>query len=89
MSNLKELLRCLERERTELRAALATLQRLYAIRTARPTNPGRIETRGRKSMGLEERKQVSERMRKYWASQRNAEYKSKVAAGIPPCGPTS
>jgi hypothetical protein len=32
--------------------------------------PGR---RGRKSMGLEERQQVSERMKKYWAGRRQSQ----------------
>jgi len=34
--------------------------------------PSARSTRGRKSMGAAERLEVSERMRKYWSSKRNA-----------------
>lgn len=38
------------------------------------------EKRGRKSMGQEERREVSERMRRYWAQRRQAE-RPAAAAG--------
>jgi hypothetical protein len=38
---------------------------------------GTVSRRGRKSMDLKERQQVSERMKRYWASQRAAR-----AAGV-------
>jgi len=38
-------------------------------------------TRGRKSMSASERKQVSERMKQYWASRRKKSTRSKKATG--------
>ena len=70
-NNLKELIRALESERKELEAALVTLGKLDALRAGRYTPPElQPSRRGRKSMNPEERKEVSQRMRKYWADQR-------------------
>ena len=72
-TNLRELIHALERERHELEAALATLRVLADMRESRdimPLNPR--SRRGRKFMGADERKQVSERMKKYWAGRRKA-----------------
>jgi len=48
---------------------------ITAFENLQKTDGGSIEgvvknRRGRKSMGLEERRQVAERMKKYWASRR-------------------
>jgi hypothetical protein len=37
-----------------------------------PEKPGKPRRRGRRAMGFEERKQVSERMKRYWASRRKS-----------------
>lgn len=74
MSNLKQLICALESERRELESALGALRTLEAIRNQREpiTALERTERRGRKSMNPAERAEVSERMRRYWASRRKA-----------------
>ncbi|MCU0228520.1 MAG: hypothetical protein MUF01_12865 [Bryobacterales bacterium] len=58
-----------ERKRIdEMIQVLETLQREQDEGSAKST----IGRRGRKSMGAEERKRVSERMRRYWAERRNS-----------------
>jgi hypothetical protein len=57
----------LKAHRDQLAQAIETLE---ALQKGAPAPKGR---RGRKSMSPEERKAVSERMRAYWASQRNEE----------------
>ncbi len=57
-------LRELYAEKAKLDKAIGTLESLMAG-TAEP-----ISRRGRKSMSEDERKEVSERMQKYWASRR-------------------
>lgn len=58
-------IRELIQEKKRLDAAIGVLE---AIRQAKPIEAG--TRRGRKSMSAEERKQVSKRMRKYWAERR-------------------
>ena len=59
-------------QREKLVRTIAVLEELQAA------TPGRIESspprgrRGRKSMPKEERRSVSERMKKYWAQRRSA-----------------
>jgi hypothetical protein len=55
---------------TELIHALEEVQKYYASRPAREAS---VRRRGRKSMGEDERLQVSQRMRKYWAMRRASE----------------
>ena len=58
----------------ELNAELEALNRVIGCLEQLPRgNPGIVATRmhrGRKSMNAEERLEVSERMRKYWANRR-------------------
>jgi hypothetical protein len=52
----------------ELSAGIEKLKRVVlCLEQLRSTSPGR---RGRKGMGAEERLQVAERMKKYWARRR-------------------
>lgn len=58
-----------EKEKLErIIAALEELQR--AAGGTVPAKPKGVERRGRKSMNAEERQEVSERMKKYWAGRR-------------------
>jgi hypothetical protein len=58
-----------EKEKLELViASLEELQRAAGLRV--PPAPGSGQRRGRKSMSPEDRKEVSERMKKHWASRR-------------------
>jgi hypothetical protein len=59
--DLKEILTQLYAERGLLDEAILQLEALAKGSTSR---------RGRKSMGIEERRQVSDRMRRYWAKRR-------------------
>ncbi|HSW49296.1 MAG TPA: hypothetical protein VLH09_03930 [Bryobacteraceae bacterium] len=62
-------------EKRRLEDAIASLEELLAAkggRAAKETEQFRIKgRRGRKSMPPEERRRVSERMRKYWAQRRS------------------
>ena len=60
-------LRELYEERRRLDKVIRNLEELLRCK-----NPAAFSTRGRKSMPADERKQVSERMRKYWESRRKA-----------------
>lgn len=53
-------------QRAKLIAAIEQLETLAGSRHVPPS------TRGRKSMGEAERREVSERMKKYWSSRREA-----------------
>ena len=58
-------------QRERLLTAIAKLEALAD--SNREGGPARRSNRGRKSMGAAERREVSERMRKYWATRRRAE----------------
>jgi hypothetical protein len=58
-------LRELRKHRNDIDSAIANLERLIGSRGATKTS-----RRGRKNMPEEERRIVSERMRKYWANRR-------------------
>jgi hypothetical protein len=60
-------IRMLQLELERIEAAIAELEQLQ---NAEGGNPSRKSNRGRKSMDTEERHQVSERMKRYWASRR-------------------
>ena len=74
--NLTEIIRTLQVEKAKVEDSIAALE---ALETGRRDVglPGR---RGRKSMGAEERQQVSERMRRYWESRRKRRAGSPAAA---------
>jgi hypothetical protein len=65
--DLTEIIRNLYSEKTKVENSIAALEALDPTHKAGARSPSR---RGRKSMGDEERQQVSERMKKYWASRR-------------------
>ena len=64
--NLTEIIRTLQVEKARVEDSIAALEALEASKRD-AVLPGR---RGRKSMGAEERQQVSERMKRYWESRR-------------------
>src|ERR1035438_10228761 len=57
-------------EKEKLERVIASLEELQRNAGALPEPPKPVKRRGRKSMNNEERQEVSERMRKYWASRR-------------------
>jgi hypothetical protein len=59
-------IRFLEVEKQRLDKAIATLEALL-----HDNSPAPVSRRGRKTMPESERKEVSERMRRYWASRRS------------------
>lgn len=65
-SNIQRALELLLAERARIDAAIASLERLATSPAAALDS----RRRGRKSMGAAERRQVSERMRKYWSDRR-------------------
>jgi len=58
-------------EKEKLERVIASLEELQRSAVAVPVLPKPVQRRGRKSMNSEERQEVSERMRKYWAGRRN------------------
>jgi hypothetical protein len=68
--NLDPILRELKKERDRLDHAIASLERLANIRSAAGFSGEKRSSRGRKSMGAAERKEVSKRMKEYWRSRR-------------------
>ena len=75
--DLRKTIQDLYAEKEKLEQVIASLEELQ--RNATPV--GRLHAagkrRGRKSMGAQERLDVSERMKKYWAAQRGAEPEEK------------
>ena len=68
MTLYEKLLRYLRAEKLRLEKVIASLEELQKpLGSTDGALPGR---RGRKSMGPEERLEVSERMKKYWAKRR-------------------
>jgi hypothetical protein len=59
-------------EKEKLERVIASLEELQRAADANSHVISRPTRRGRKSMGSQERQEVSERMKKYWASRRNA-----------------
>ncbi len=59
----------LKKERVE--RAIALLEELQSGSEVSPEVPSSPKRRGRKSMGAEERRQMSERMLRYWKDQRD------------------
>jgi hypothetical protein len=67
-------------EKEKLERVIASLEELQRTAGTLPVllaKPGK--RRGRKSMSSEERQEVSERMRKYWAGRRKGEPKATAA----------
>ena len=67
-------------EKEKLERVIASLEELQRNAGAVPVVPPHpAKRRGRKSMSSEERQEVSERMRKYWASRRNKDGRPAAA----------
>lgn len=66
---IPEIIGHLRHEQRALESAIKELETLARLHSIAGTEPGR---RGRKSMGQEERQEVSRRMRNYWAGRRKA-----------------
>jgi hypothetical protein len=66
--NLVKIIKELSREKEQLDRVIASLEALQAATEMRAVIRSR---RGRKSMGAEERREVSARMKRYWAAKRN------------------
>ena len=71
--DLQKLLQECYRQREILGRAIAMLEEL-----AKPDSGPPRSRRGRKSMGEEERRQVSERMKKYWAGRKKPSRSSQL-----------
>jgi hypothetical protein len=68
-------------EKEKLERVIASLEELQRTAGAMPVLPPKApKRRGRKSMSSEERQEVSERMRKYWAGRRKNEPTPDAAA---------
>ncbi len=59
-------------EKEKLERVIASLEELQRTAAGVPAIPKPGKRRGRKSMTAKERREVSERMKKYWASRRQA-----------------
>jgi hypothetical protein len=66
--DLFQILRELHIEKQRLDRIIRELEGLQGRET--PDSPRPVKRRGRKSMSPEERREVSERMKKYWATRR-------------------
>jgi hypothetical protein len=66
--DLRQALEQLYAEKKRIENVIASLEAL--LRNGEEPGPVQPSRRGRKSMSAEERRQVSERMKKYWADRR-------------------
>jgi len=80
--DLRKTIEDLYAEKDKLGRVIASLEELQRAADANPLTPGRSKRRGRKSMGSEERQDVSERMKKYWARRRSEPRKLASEADI-------
>lgn len=62
-------------EKEKLERVIASLEELQRNAGSVPGLPKGMQRRGRKSMNAAERQEVSERMKRYWASRRQKEAK--------------
>jgi hypothetical protein len=60
--DLEETIRCLREYLAQLNFAIADLERIQ--------KPSLLKRRGRKSMGIDERRLVSKRIKQYWSARR-------------------
>jgi len=70
--DLYETIQQLKREKEKIERAIAQLEELQASLDSAGVHPPLYQRRGRKWMGPEERRQVSERMKKYWETRRRS-----------------
>ena len=57
-------------QKHKLETIIANLEELQVANGCEPRQSMGAKRRGRKSMGMQERRDVSRRMKKYWASRR-------------------
>ncbi len=69
--NLSEIIRILQVEKARVEDSIAALE---ALDSAHISSRPAVGRRGRKSMGAEERKDVSERMKRYWEGRRQKQF---------------
>lgn len=85
--DLYKAIRELVEERKRVDRIIASLEAMLAkgrIPGQPKDPPTGAKRRGRKSMGAEERKQVSERMSRYWAAKRAEKERAESSAADPP-----
>jgi hypothetical protein len=71
--DVTKIIQLLYGQKEKLDQAIAALEEMHRARSLSPqTSRLRGKRRGRKSMGAEERKEVSKRMKRYWAKRREA-----------------
>jgi len=80
--DLQKTIQDLYAEKEKLERVIASLEELQRAADANSHVMGRSKRRGRKSMGSEERQEVSERMKKYWAGRRSSKQKSPADSRI-------
>ena len=68
-------------EKEKLERVIASLEELQRNAGVMPELPKPAKRRGRKSMNSSERREVSERMRKYWAGRRQPKQEEPSGAG--------
>jgi hypothetical protein len=68
-------------EKEKLERVIASLEELQRTAGTLPAVPKPARRRGRKSMDSAERQEVSERMRKYWASRRQSKLPGPSGTG--------
>ena len=73
----------LYKEKEKLERVIASLEELQRAGGSVPELPKAAKRRGRKSMSSNERQEVSERMRKYWASRRKTPDKQSAHSSSP------
>jgi seryl-tRNA synthetase len=78
--DLRKTIQDLYAEKEKLERVIASLEELQRAADANSQVLGRTKRRGRKSMGSQERQEVSERMKKYWASRRSGGRKKSPPA---------
>jgi hypothetical protein len=70
----------LHAERKRIIDLIHAVEEVRGYYTSRPAQGETVRRRGRKSMAAEERRQVSERMKKYWAIRRALQEEQSWAA---------
>ena len=73
--DLQETIRQLKIQKRKVELAIAELEQLQGSDSG--SSVVMVNRRGRKSMGSEERQQVSDRMKRYWANRREQRQKVK------------
>ena len=68
-------------EKEKLERVIASLEELQRTAGSVPLLPKPVRRRGRKSMDPSERQEVSDRMRKYWASRRQEKNEKVQVSG--------